>query len=99
MKDHEGKSLLVNVRNCIFSTSTAVQMTKLLLDFGVPLSILDCEGRDALLSAVISEQIDSGPGLTELLLERGANPTLKPDYGSNVKSFLQPNITCVYVSY
>ena len=100
MKDHEGKSLLVNVRNCIFSTSTAVQMTKLLLDFGLPLSILDYEGRDALLSAVISEQIDNGPGLTtELLLERGANPTLKPDYGSNVKSFLQPNITCVYVSY
>ena len=97
MKDSKGRSLLMDVRNNIFSTSTAVQMVRLLLDYGAPIGIRDNEGKDALLHEVTSQQRDYG--VIELLLERGADPTLKPDYGSNVKSFLQQNITFVSVSY
>ena len=96
MKDGEGKSLLMDVRDHIFKTSTAVQMTKLLLDYGAPIGIWDNEGKDALLYAVTSQPRDYG--VIELLLERGADPTLKPDHGSNAKSFLQQNITHVLVS-
>ena len=95
MKDGEGKSLLM-VGNGIFSICTPEQMTKLLLDYGVPIGIRDNEGRDALLHAVTSQPRDYGA--IELLLERGADPTLKPDHGSNAKSFLQQNITHVLVS-
>ena len=96
MKDGEGKSLLMDVRDHIFKTSTAVQMTKLLLDYGVPIGIRDNEGKDALLHAVTSPARDYE--VIELLLERGADATLKPDHGSNAKGFLQQNITHVLVS-
>ena len=95
MKDGEGKSLLM-VRINMYSTCTREQMTKLLLDYGVPIGIRDNEGRDALLYAVTSQPRDYGA--IELLLERGADPTLKPDHDSNAKSFLQQNITHVLVS-
>ena len=95
MKDGEGKSLLMNVCNYIFST-IAVEMTKLLLDCGAPIGIRDNEGRDALLHAVTSPARDYG--VIELLLERGADPTLKPDHGSDAKSFLQHKVTFVLVS-
>ena len=96
MKDGEGRSLLMDVCNNILSTSTAVQMVRLLLDCRVSISIRDNEGKDALLHEVISQRRDYG--VIELLLERGADPTLKPDYGNNAKSFLQQNITLVLVS-
>ena len=96
MKDGEGKSLLMDVRDHIFETSTAVEMTKLLLDNGAPIGIWDNEGKDALLYAVTSQPKDYG--VIELLLEGGADATLKPDHGSNAKSFLQQNITHVLVS-
>ena len=79
MKDGEGKSLLMNVCD--------VQMMNLLLDYGAPIGIRDNEGRDALLHAVYSQS--RCYGVIELLLERGADPTLKPDNGSSAKSFLK----------
>ena len=95
MKDGEGKSLLM-VRKNTFSTSTPEQMMKLLLDYGAPIGIRDNEGKDALLNAVYSQAKDYE--VIELLLEKGADPTLKPDHGSNAKSFLQRDITLVLVS-
>ena len=96
MRDGEGKSLLMDVRDHIIKTSTAVQMTKLLLDYGAPIGMRDNEGRDALLHAVYSQPRDYE--VIGLLLEAGADPTLKPDHGSDAKSFLQQNTTYVLVS-
>ena len=95
LKDGKGKSLLMNVCDYIFST-IAVQMTELLLYYRAPIGIRDNEGRDALLHAVYSQARDYG--VIELLLESGADPTLKSNHGGNAKSFLQQNTTHILVS-
>ena len=83
MKDRDGKSLLMAARGNYVHGYTALQITKLLLDYKVPMDIRDNVGRDALLYAVYSQTRDYE--VIELLLENGANPCLKPDHGYDVK--------------
>ena len=88
MKDKKGASLLMD------ACTHPVELTKLLLDHGLPIGLRDNKGTDALLHAVECRRYK----IVEELLERGADPTLRPDHGSNAKNSLQKNINFVLVS-